>query len=76
MDEAVEECVEQLRPHLPRGTNTYALATFVLTTMEGGVMLSRSFGSVEPFDAAVSQLQTHFDLLLGAKSKPQLLKRK
>jgi hypothetical protein len=35
--------------------------------MKGGVMLSRSAGSVEPFDAAVRRLRTHFALLL----KPQ-----
>jgi TetR/AcrR family transcriptional repressor of nem operon len=62
---AVEGCVEQLRPRLPHGIEAHAQATFVLTTMEGGVMLSRSFGSVEPFDAAVHQLRSHFDLLLG-----------
>jgi hypothetical protein len=32
--------------------------------MEGGVMISRSFGSVEPFDRAVKQLRQHFQLLL------------
>jgi len=32
--------------------------------MEGGVMLSRSYGSVEPFDRAVTQLRQHFALLL------------
>ena len=64
---AVEECVLALSPRLPRTVEPHALATFVLTTMEGGVMLSRSAGSVEPFDAAVRQLRAHFALLL----KPQ-----
>jgi TetR/AcrR family transcriptional repressor of nem operon len=64
---AVEECVLALSPRLPRSVEPHALATFVLTTMEGGVMLSRSAGSVEPFDAAVRQLRAHFALLL----KPQ-----
>jgi AcrR family transcriptional regulator len=75
--QAVEGCVEQLRPRLPRGTDAHALATFVLTTMEGGVMLSRSFGSIEPFDAAVRQLRAHFALLLGEKvtSTPQKRKK-
>jgi hypothetical protein len=35
--------------------------------MEGGVMLSRSYGSVEPFDRTVKQLRQHFQLLLGAQ---------
>jgi hypothetical protein len=37
--------------------------------MEGGVMLSRSYGSVEPFDRAVSQLREHFRLLAAPASK-------
>ncbi len=64
---AVRECVEDLRPRLPRGTDLDALATFVLVTMEGGVMLSRSYGSVEPFDQAVAQLRQHFTILLAAE---------
>jgi hypothetical protein len=37
--------------------------------MEGGVMISRSCGSVDPFDRAVKQLRQHFALLL-ASEKP------
>jgi TetR/AcrR family transcriptional repressor of nem operon len=61
--EAVRECVEQFHEQLSGGTDPKALATFVLTVMEGGVMLSRSYGSVEPFDLAVAQLREHFALL-------------
>jgi hypothetical protein len=35
----------------------------VLAVMEGGVMLARSYGSVEPFDRSVAQLREHFRLL-------------
>lgn len=62
---AVRECVEAIKERLPKGTDRDALATFVLAVMEGGVMLSRSYGSVEPFDRAVEQLRQHFQLLLG-----------
>lgn len=62
---AIRECVEELKPRLPRNTNLDALATYVLAVMEGGVMLSRSYGSVEPFDRTVTQLRQHFQLLLG-----------
>jgi len=48
---------------LPRTCDRAALARFVLTTMEGGVMLARASGSLAPFDAAVRALQSHFDLL-------------
>jgi AcrR family transcriptional regulator len=64
---AVRECVAQLEPRLPRGTDLDALATYVLAVMEGGVMLSRSYGSVEPFDRTVAQLRQHFRLLLAAR---------
>ena len=62
--DAVRECVEEMKDSLPRGTDREALATYVLAVMEGGVMLSRSYGSVEPFDRAVRQLRQHFQLLL------------
>jgi AcrR family transcriptional regulator len=70
---AVRECIDELAPRLPRGTDLDALATYVLAIMEGGVMLSRSYGSVEPFDRTVTQLRQHFQLLLSAspaKAKP------
>jgi len=66
--DAVRECVEAMRPSLPPGTDVEALATYVLAVMEGGVMLSRSYRSVEPFDRAVAQLREHFRLLVVAGS--------
>jgi AcrR family transcriptional regulator len=63
--EAVRECLVDMESSMPRGTDVDALATFVLVTMEGGVMLSRSYRSVEPFDRAVAQLREHFRLLLS-----------
>jgi AcrR family transcriptional regulator len=60
---AVRECLEAARDRLPEGTDVEALATYVLAVMEGGVMLSRSYGSVEPFDRTVGQLEEHFRLL-------------
>jgi AcrR family transcriptional regulator len=66
---AVRECVERMQNRLPKGTDREALATYVLAVMEGGVMLSRSYGSVEPFDRSVKQLRRHFVLLLGEKSR-------
>ncbi len=60
----VRECLEQIGKQLPRNTDIESLATYVLAVMEGGVMLSRSYASVEPFDRAVAQLHEHFRLLL------------
>ena len=66
---AVRECVTQMKNRLPRNTDPEALSTYVLAVMEGGVMLSRSYGSVEPFDRAVKQLREHFRLLLDARKR-------
>src|ERR1700761_6461360 len=58
---AVSDCLHDAK--LPAGTDISALATYVLAVMEGGVMLSRSYGSVEPFDRTVKTLREHFRLL-------------
>ncbi len=63
--EAVRECLVEMKASLPRGTDIDALATFILVTMEGGVMLSRSYRTVEPYDRAVSQLREHFRMLIS-----------
>lgn len=73
---AVRECLDELKPRLPRGTNLDALATYVLAVMEGGVMLSRSYGSVDPFDRTVTQLRQHFQLLLGTKPAKKSVSKK
>jgi AcrR family transcriptional regulator len=62
--EAVRDCLEAMRPAIPRDTDLDSLATYVLVVMEGGVMLSRSYRSVEPFDRAIAQLREHFRLLV------------
>jgi TetR/AcrR family transcriptional regulator, transcriptional repressor for nem operon len=67
--EAVRECIASMQDSLPPGADLDALATYVLVVMEGGVMLSRSYRSVEPYDRAVAQLREHFRLLLSAGSR-------
>lgn len=59
----VESCLAEARDRLPPDTNTRRLAQFVLTTMEGGVMLSRTYRNIEPFDAAVATLKDYFSKL-------------
>lgn len=56
--------LEPLRDRLPEGTDPERLAEFVLTVMEGGIMLSRARRSPEPFDRAVASLRDYFDRLL------------
>jgi TetR/AcrR family transcriptional repressor of nem operon len=69
--EAVRECIDQFKHRLPKGTDPEALAAYVLVVMEGGVMLSRSYRSVDPFDRAVAQLRQHFALLLESVQRPK-----
>ncbi|MBZ5576009.1 MAG: TetR/AcrR family transcriptional regulator [Acidobacteriia bacterium] len=68
---AVRECLEAIRARLPKNYDLDALATYVLAVMEGGVMLSRSYSSVVPFDRAVAQLREHFRLLLTPPARPR-----
>jgi TetR/AcrR family transcriptional regulator, transcriptional repressor for nem operon len=60
---AIEQCLDGAGARLPRATDRRALAQFVLTTMEGGVMQARTHRDVGYFDRAVAQLRAHFDLL-------------
>jgi TetR/AcrR family transcriptional repressor of nem operon len=62
---AVKRCLEDARERLPAGLDLSALATFVLTTMEGGVLQSRSYRRMEPFDQSVAQLRNYFAYLKG-----------
>ncbi|MBZ5623719.1 MAG: TetR/AcrR family transcriptional regulator [Acidobacteriia bacterium] len=66
---AVRGCLEQARDRLPPGLDLDALATFVLTTMEGGVLQSRSSRRIEPFDQSVAQLRNYFACLTGEPSR-------
>jgi TetR/AcrR family transcriptional repressor of nem operon len=62
--DAVQECLVEAGSRLPDHVDRRALAEFVLTTMEGAVMLTRTFRDVAYFDSAVKQLRGYFDSLL------------
>ena len=49
---------------MPSSVDRTQLALFVLTTMEGAIMLARTYRNIEPYDAAVTQLRDYFDRLL------------
>ena len=63
---AIERCLDKAGPRLPSNTDKRALAQFVLTAMEGGVMQARTYRDVAYFDRAVAQLRAHFTLLEAA----------
>lgn len=60
---AIERCLDAAGARLPSNTDKRALAQFVLTAMEGGVMQARTHRDVAYFDRAVAQLRAHFELL-------------
>lgn len=64
---AVRSCFEAAADRFPADTDFQALAEFVLTVMEGGVMQARTHRDVGYFDRNVAQLRAHIDLLTGAR---------
>jgi AcrR family transcriptional regulator len=62
---AVQSCFEDARERLPERADPRALAVFVLTTMEGAVMLARTYRNFEAYDAAVVTLRDHVERLLA-----------
>lgn len=71
--EAIRECLDAAGDRLPADLDRRALAEFVLTTMEGGVMQARTYRDVAYFDRGVAMLRDHFDMLLArAARRPEL----
>ena len=64
---AIESCFDEAGDRLPRETDRRALATFALTTMEGGVMLSRTDRNLTAFDASVRMLRQFLDGLQSTR---------
>jgi AcrR family transcriptional regulator len=60
---AIQRCLDDAGRRLPRALDRAALAQFVLTAMEGGVMQARTHRDVAYFDRAVEQLRVHFEFL-------------
>jgi TetR/AcrR family transcriptional repressor of nem operon len=66
--DAVHGCLLEAGPRLPDTVDRGALAEFVLTTMEGGVMQARTYRDVTYFDRAVQQLRNYMEILLYGRS--------
>jgi AcrR family transcriptional regulator len=64
---AIRGCLDAAADRLPAGTDTNALAQFVLTVMEGGVMQSRTHRTLQAFDASVATLRDYLDRLQAAR---------
>src|SRR5687768_14927625 len=57
---AIEACLDEAGGRLPSDVDRHSLAVFVLTTMEGAVMLARTYRGIAAYDAAIEQLHTYF----------------
>jgi TetR/AcrR family transcriptional regulator, transcriptional repressor for nem operon len=66
---AVRGCLESAQGRLPPRCDLDALATFILTVMEGGVMQARSYRRMEPFDQSAAQLRNYFQYLLDKRKR-------
>jgi len=66
---AVEGNLAAAADRLPLGQDHAALAQFVLTVMEGGVMQARTHRDIAYFDRAVAQLRVHFAGLAALAEK-------
>ncbi len=70
--DAIDECYRN-SGKLPESVDTRDLAVFTLTTMEGAVMLARSYRDIKPFDVAIVQLRDYVERLVADEmdwSKP------
>lgn len=65
---AIESCFIEAGDRLPADTDRHALAIFALTTMEGGVMLSRTERSEDGFDASVRMFRDFIERLQTCRS--------
>ena len=64
----IEACLVQAGDRLPADLDRHQLAIFVLTTMEGGVMQSRTHRTLAAFDASVAGLRDYINRLEQAAS--------
>lgn len=61
--DAVACCFSDAGDRLPREIDRRRLATFALTTMQGGVMLARTHRSITHFDASVAMFRDYITRL-------------
>lgn len=63
----VAACFDAARDRFPETMDPEALAAFVLTAMEGAVMQSRTYRTLEAFDASIDMLRTFVNRLLAER---------
>lgn len=66
---AVAECFREAAPRLPPDADPDQLAIFVLTTMEGAVMLARTYRNYRAFDAAMASLRDYVERMIESETE-------
>ena len=66
---AIRRLIEDAADRLPLDVEPAGLATHVLATMEGSVMLARAYRSFEPFDQAINQLKDYIGRLTRERTR-------
>lgn len=74
--EAIRGLIEDVADRLPSDVEPAGLATHVLATMEGSVMLARAYRSFEPFDESVNQLRDYIRRLMRERTRSRTKRRK
>jgi TetR/AcrR family transcriptional regulator, transcriptional repressor for nem operon len=65
----VRGCFDAAKDRLPSDIDTEKLARLTLTVMEGGVMQSRTYRTLDAFDSGVEMLRDYVDRLVEAAAK-------
>lgn len=73
--DAVEGFLRGAEDRFPEGIELRSLAVHILTVMEGGMMVARTYRSTTPFDSAVTHLRAYIDMLLQSGSSWSAPKR-
>jgi len=63
---AVAQCFVDAADRLPEDVDPHQLAIFVLTNMEGAMMLARTYRDLRAYDAAITTLRDYVERLLKA----------
>lgn len=65
---AIEQCFHEASRRLPEDAEPKRLAIFVLTTMEGAVMLARTYRDFRAYDAAIASLREYIEGLIDSET--------
>ncbi len=63
---AVADCFRAASDRFAEGTDPDQLANFALTTMEGAVMLARTYRNTDAYDQAIASFRDYVETLLDA----------